>query len=257
MKNVLLKPIVFFDIESTGTDPIKDRIIEIALIKMDQYFDTTKLNILMNPSLRIPEAAVNIHGIKNHQVEGLRTFEFFAADILDFIGDSNLGGYKSNQFDIPLLFCEFNRVGINWDISEKEKIDIGNIYTRLNPRTLSAAYKDYFGEELDGAHGAMTDTEATVDIFKAMMQDGLKNSEGEAIEDASQLALYSSYDKKSLDVGGKFAYDEDGDVIFNFGKKYKGEIVDPKNRDHVSFLNWMLSQDFLPDAKDIARSFVK
>lgn len=257
MTNLLLKPIVFFDIESTGTDPMKDRIIEISLIKVDSNFNTEELHILMNPSVTIPESATKIHGIQNHQVESLPTFEHFAAAILDFIGSSNLGGYKSNQYDIPLLFCEFNRVGINWDIMSKEKIDIGNIYTRLNPRTLAAAYKDYFGEELDGAHGAKADTEATVDIFKAMIQDGLTSSNGQPITEASELALYSNYDRRSLDVGGKFVYDEDGDIVFNFGKKYKGEVVDGGNQDHKSFLNWMLGQDFLPDAKDIARSFIK
>jgi DNA polymerase-3 subunit epsilon len=246
----LEKSIVFFDIESTGTDPMTDRIIELAMIKLERGKEVEKRLFTMNPQIPISPSATEVHGFKDSDVEDYPSFEYFAAKILEFVGDSDLGGYNSNKFDIPMLFCEFNRVGINWDVSQKNKIDVGVMYMRQNPRTLSAAYKNYFGEDLEGAHGAMTDTIATVDVFKEM----LRNSELDEME-VSQLSLYSNYDKRSADVGGKFAYDEDDQLIFNFGK-YRGEVVTKGNYDHEGFLRWIIKNNFLPDAKDIARQYI-
>lgn len=241
----LEKPIIWFDIESTGVDRENDRIVELSMIKVDVDGSRTIKTKRINPEVPIPLGASEVHGIHDDDVKDEPTFKQLAKGIHAFIQGCDIGGFNSNAFDIPMLYHEFLRAGIDWDYSQHLMIDVGNMYKRLYPRTLESAVKNFLGREHDGAHGAEPDTIATIDVFDYFMS--LNNEE--LPKDIKSLALYSNYDNVMLDVSGKFTLAEDGEtILLNFGK-HRGEPA----KDNLGFLEWMVTKaNFTPDVNKIA-----
>lgn len=242
-----MKPICFFDLETTGTDKTKDRIIEIAIAMYDGKDIIDSFHMYINPGMPIPQSAIDVHGITNEKVKDSPFFKDVAADISTFIKDCDLGGYNSNGFDIPFLYIEMNRAGIVLNLNGVRFFDACNIFKRKEERTLSAALKFYTGQLHDTAHSAMDDVLATIDVFNAQLirYDDLKE------KDLEGLALYCNYDNPRCDLSGNFQIDANGDYVLTFGK-HKGQ----KAKNVKDYLLWMMGQDFLPDTKAIIQSLI-
>lgn len=247
----LTRPLAFIDIESTGLDRDKDRIVEIAIHYMlaDPSISQHPFEVhqRLNPGIPIPETASQIHGITNEMVKDMPSFKDVAHDILDSINDCDIAGFNSNSFDVPMLYNEFLRAGITWDYTKHKMVDVGNIFKLKEPRTLSAAVKFYTGVDHEGAHGAQSDAAATAAVLA--MQLTRYPDLPQTIE---ELALFSNYGKKMMDVSGKFTEDENGVIILTFGK-YRGMPA----KDHIDFLMWMLRADFPPDTCRIAEEIIE
>lgn len=233
---------VFFDLEATGTDVKTDRITQIGIVLVTKE-GRTEWETLVNPGIPISPGASEVTGITDEMVASAPPFSKVANKVLEIFSDYPLVGFNSNRFDIPMLAHEFNRIGMAWTPTNKF-IDIGTMYMRLNPRTLSAAYAEYVGGEFE-AHNALADVKATIDVFQAM----LKANE-EIPKKVSELELYSNYDCKRADISGCFVYKDD-ELLLNFGK-HKGQPA----KDHTDFLMWMYSKDFLPDTINIVHQIL-
>lgn len=233
----LKKPIVFFDLETTGIDVANDRIVEISLLKVitDGKEETKTLRI--NPEMPIPPQATEVHGISDDDVKDEPTFNIVAKDIAKFIEGCDLAGYNSNKFDIPLLAEEFLRVGVDIDLKKNRFIDVQVIFHKMEQRTLSAAYKFYCEKNLDNAHSAEADTKATYEILKAQIDryNDLNN-------DMEELSKFSSHNK-NVDFAGRIVYNDKGEEIFNFGK-YKGQTVESVMEKDSGYFGWMLNSNF-------------
>lgn len=243
MKLKLEKPIVFLDIESTGTDRETDKIIELSLLKQNPDGSRQINTFRCNPGMPIPAGSTAVHGISDEDVKELPKFDHFAKLVIDFIEGCDLAGFNSNHFDIPLLYNELLRAGIELKYQSMRLIDVGNIYKIKESRTLTAAVKYYLKEEHSGAHGAEADVVATANVLFAQL---------EMYEDLPQtideLALFSNFGNKMLDLSGKFSTNKDGVVVLNFGK-YKGEPA----KDHIDFLQWMVYKaNFNQDTREVA-----
>lgn len=243
-----MKPICFFDLETTGTDKSNDRIIEIAIAKVlnDEIID--RFYSFINPGIAIPQAAIDVHGITDEQVKDAPKFNDLAPSILSFISDCDLGGYNSNSFDIPFLYIEMNRAGIPISLDGVRFFDACNIFKRMEERTLSAAHKFYLGVPHENAHSAMDDVLATINVFNRQ-----RAHYPEIMEmDFDKLALFCNYDRPRCDISGNFQIDADGDHVLTFGK-HRGR----KAKEVKDYLLWMLGSDFLPDTKSIIKSILK
>lgn len=236
---------MFFDLETTGVDVNTDRIVEIALVKVDhnlEWLDTYHKKI--NPIIPIPKGASDVHGITDEMVKDEARFSQIASEVYEFLEDCDLAGYNSNRFDIPLLVNEFKRADIEFDVSDKSIVDIYQVEVKFRPNTLSAVYERHTGRELDGAHGALTDTEATIQIFKSQMLKYELPREFDEIEDTMLGG------EKRLDLGGKLKY-VDGIVTWAFGKHVdKPVYFDP------SYTKWVIGADFPEDLKTILKQYV-
>jgi len=241
----LLRPLAFLDIESTGLNRENDRIVELAI----NISDSNKRYLFrFNPGISIPAEATAIHGISDADVANEPPFADLVKDILEILLPCDIVGFNSNIFDLPMLYNEFMRAGIIWDYTKHNFIDVGNIFKIQEPRTLSAAVKFYTGADHEDAHGAQSDAEATAKVFNAM----LTKYEGTLPSTIEELALFSNYGKKMLDISGKFATDDAGEVIFNFGP-HRGK----RAKDEISFLQWMVYKaSFPPDTVKIAMQFL-
>lgn len=242
----LVRPLLFMDLETT-TNVVKDaRIVQFCMRKIFPESREEKLSYYVNPVVPITEAATKVHGITNEEVAGFPTFSHFGPIVHEFIKGCDIVGYNSNAFDIPVLYCELHRVGIDWDYSDVHFIDACNIFKINEPRDLSHAYKHYTNRTLVSSHNAKSDVDATVEVFVHQMDRyGLP-------WDMEQLALYSNYGQRRGDLTGKFIVDADGNYIINFGAKCKGQ----KASDNKSYLEWMLSQEFPEDVKRICRQIL-
>jgi len=239
----LQRPLVFLDLETTGLDKENDRIVQMALIKLKPDMTTIEKGILCNPMKDIPEQATAVHGITNEMVARMPQFSFFAKGIHDFIQGCDIGGFNAIFYDLPLLRKELSRSGIAWDFRQHHMVDPGNIFKIKQPRTLGAALQHYCKKDLEGAHDAMADTKATLDVFLAQMEQ-----HSDLPQDIEALAKYSNYGRKIADLSGRFYYDENDLLRFNFGK-HKDEVA----QDQISFLEWMVYKaDFPRDTCEIA-----
>lgn len=239
MKLKLTRPICFFDLEATGTQITKDRIVQIGIIKIHPDGTEESFNKLVNPTISIPKEIAEIHGITNEKVKNHPTFHELAHEVLAFIGEGDLAGYNSNKFDIPLLAEEFLRCEIKFDISNRAFVDVQNIFHKMEQRTLAAAYQFYCGQTMKNAHDALYDTQVTWSVFKAQLEkyDSLDG-------DVQALAEFSrAGDFKLLDLAGRLAIDEKGNCIYNFGK-HKGKTIKQVMKDEPGYYGWMLDADF-------------
>jgi len=258
--------LIFFDIEATGLSVVRDRIIQIAMIK---YFkkenkEPEELSMLINPGIPISLEAMKVHGIQPKDVANKPTFQQVAQKLFDFIGNADLAGYNSNRFDIPLLMEEFARVGIELDMSRRRTLDIQRIFYKMEPRTLKAALKYYCNEELVDAHDAMADVKATVSVFKGQLEkyagvdyvDGDGNLTPAPVKEDMQSIHEFTNDQRYLDATQKLKVDVDGQVVFAFGK-YQGKPVAETLIKDNQYYNWMLHKEFSTQVKQLIKKLVK
>ncbi len=237
MELKLRRPIIFFDLETTGVDTSKDRIVEISLVKVmpdgEEIIKTRRLN----PQMHIPAEATAIHGITDEDVKDCPTFAQIAKSLEQFMQGCDFGGFNSNRFDLPVLVEEFLRCGINVDFKKRKFIDVQNIFHKMEQRTLVAAYKFYCNKDLTEAHSAEADTLATYEVLKAQL-DRYPTLEN----DVNALAEFSARGE-TVDYAGRIVYDDKGKEVFGFGK-YKGRSVSEVFATDPSYYTWMMNGDF-------------
>lgn len=233
----LKRPIVFFDLETTGIDISHDRIVEIALVKVMPDGQLIVKTRRINPGIPIPAESTAIHGITDEDVRNEPQFPQIARSLAQFIEGCDFGGFNSNRFDLPMLVEEFMRAGVEVDFRHRKLIDVQNIFHKMEQRTLTAAYKFYCDKELTDAHSAEADTLATYEVLKAQIEryDELEN-------DIAALAEFSKRGD-AVDFAGRILRDEKGHEIFGFGK-YKGRPVAEIFRIEPSYYTWMMNGDF-------------
>ncbi len=237
MKLNLKKPIVFFDLETTGIQIASDRIVEISILKIFPNGNKESKTWRVNPEMEIPKEASDIHGITNEDVVTEPTFTELAPKVSTMIYGCDLAGFNSNRFDIPLLAEEMLRAKVNFDMQDRKAIDVQVIFHKKEQRTLSAGYEFYCGKNLENAHSAEADTMATFEILEAQLDkyDDVEN-------DVDFLSDYSSHQKRS-DFAGFILFNEDEKEIFSFGK-YKGKTVEEVLRANPGYYNWIQNADF-------------
>lgn len=243
----LKKPLCVFDLETTGLQITKDRIVQIAIIKILPNGSKKNLNLVVNPEMVIPQEVIEIHGITNERALQAPTFKQLAPEIITFIGESDLAGFNSNKFDIPVLAEEFLRVDAKFDLSQRAFIDVQNIFHKMEQRTLVAAYKFYCGKTLENAHDAMYDTIATWEVLEKQIEKYELNTNVEALADLSRAGNH-----KILDMAGRIALNENDEVIYNFGK-HKGKTIEKIAKTEPGYYGWMLEADFPLYTKSILR----
>ncbi len=233
----LKRPIVFFDLETTGVDAAKDRIVEISMVKVAVNGTKTVKTRRINPEMPIPAEATAIHGITDDDVKGEPTFKQIAKSLAAFIEGCDFGGFNSNRFDLPLLVEEFMRAGVECDFQRRKFVDVQTIFHRKEQRTLVAAYKFYCDKDLENAHSAEADTMATYEVLEAQIEryPDIGNT-------VDALAEFSA-GKPMVDFAGRLTLNDNGEEIFTFGK-YKGRKVMDVFRDDPSYYSWMMNGDF-------------
>jgi DNA polymerase-3 subunit epsilon len=237
MKLNLKRPLVFFDLETTGVDTAKDRIVEISMVKVMPDGEEIVRTRLINPQMHIPEDATAVHGITDEDVKDQPTFAQIAKSLSQFIEGCDFGGFNSNRFDLPMLVEEFLRAGVDVDFKNRKFIDVQNIFHKMEQRTLVAAYKFYCDKDLTDAHSAEADTRATYEVLKAQL-----DRYSELQNDVAALAEFSSRGE-TVDYAGRIVYNDKGEEVFNFGK-YKGMKVSEVFQREPSYYDWMMNGDF-------------
>ncbi|HVZ97604.1 MAG TPA: 3'-5' exonuclease [Chitinophagaceae bacterium] len=232
----LKRPLVFIDLETTGTNLATDRIVEIALVKIFPDGTKTVKHKLINPQMPIPKSSSDIHGITDEKVKDAPVFKQVANELKQFIEDADLSGYNSNRFDIPLLMEEFLRAGLNIDMSDRKMIDVQQIFHLMEKRTLGAAYKFYCEKELIDAHSAEADAHATWEILEAQL--GRYENLGNSLDSILQF----TGEDKVVDFAKRFVMENDVEV-FNFGK-HKGRPVAEVLKAEPQYYDWMMKGDF-------------
>ena len=245
MKLNLKNPLVFFDLETTGTNINSDKIVEICYLKVYPNGNEESKTLRINPEMHIPEDSSAIHGIYDEDVKDCPTFKDVAKKIATDIEGCDLAGFNSNRFDIPVLAEEFLRAGIDIDLMKRKFVDVQVIYHKLEQRTLSAAYKFYCNKNLEDAHTAEADTRATYEVLKAQLDrypDTLEN-------DIAFLSNYSCFNK-NVDFAGRIVYNDQGVEVFNFGK-YKGMPVKEILLKDPGYYSWIMQGDFTLNTKNV------
>lgn len=250
MKLNLTKPIVFFDLETTGIDTAKDRIVEISYIKVMPNGNEESKNLRINPGVHIPEAATAVHGISDDDVKDCPYFKDVAEDIAADMQGCDLAGFNSNHFDVPMLVEEFIRAGVHFPTEGKCFVDVQNIYHKLERRTLIAAYKFYCDKNLEDAHSALADTRATYEVLQSQL-DFYKDENGEPLlkNDIDFLAEYSRMNN-NIDFAGRIIYNDNKTPVFNFGK-YKGQPVTDVLKRDPGYYSWIMNGDFAENTKQV------
>ncbi len=235
----LKRPLAIFDLETTGLNITKDRIVEVAIIKVHPNGEEEYFNKRINPEMPIPEETSLIHGIYNKDIENEPKFSEIADELVSFIGDADLAGYNSNKFDIPVLSEELLRVGNHFDVSNRKFVDVQNIFHKMEQRTLAAAYKFYCNKEIENAHNAFADTTATWEVLKAQISkyDTLEKN----IDSLSDFSKAGNYNL--LDFAGRLAINENNEAVYNFGKN-KGKTIKEIAISEPGYYGWMLNADF-------------
>ena len=233
----LNRPICFFDLETTGINITLDKIVEISILKVFPNGNDKKKTWLVNPEIPISPQATAIHGITNEKVSDKPIFKSISKDVYSWIKDSDLGGFNSNRFDIPILAEELLRSGIDFDMKNRQSVDVQTIFHKMEQRTLTAAYKFYCNKDLKNAHSAEADTLATYEVLKSQLDkySSLEN-------DTKFLAEFSTR-QKFADFAGFIRYDSVGDECFSFGK-HKGKKVRNVLVDEPGYYGWLLDADF-------------
>jgi len=260
----LERNLIFFDIESTGLNVIRDRIIQLAMIRYHKDGSPAiERTYLINPGIPISPEAMAVHGITPADVANKPSFQQLSKEIFDFIGDADLAGYNSNRFDIPVLMEEFARVGIDFDVDNRRAIDVQRIFYKMEPRTLSAAYQFYCQKSITNAHDALEDVKATIEVLDGQLRkyDGIdfQPDEGESIpapirKDVESLAAFTN-DLQIVDATQRLKYDHNGTIVFNFGK-YLGQPAAEVLVADQQYYHWMLNKEFSYQVKKIIKRLV-
>lgn len=240
----LTRPIIFFDLETTGTNISKDRIVELSYVKVLPDGSEESRSRRINPEMHIPEASTAVHNITDEDVADAPTFRQIAKSLLEIFEGCDIAGFNSNRFDVPVLMEEFARAGMNFSIADRRFVDVQNIFHKMEQRTLVAAYRFYCGKELDGAHSAEADTRATYEVLKAQL-----DRYPELQNDIDYLSEFSRMGK-NIDLAGRIVYNEDNQPTFNFGK-HKGKTLREVWERERGFFDWMLQGDFPKNTKDV------
>jgi DNA polymerase-3 subunit epsilon len=237
MELKLNRPICFFDLETTGIDVARDRIVEISVFKVYPNGNKESKTWLVNPTIPIPPQTTAVHGITDEKVANEPTFAELASQVYNMIKDADLAGFNSDRFDIPLLAEEMLRAGVDFDMKNRVSVDVQTIFHKKEERTLSAAYKFYCNESLENAHSAEADTMATYEILKAQLEryEDLDN-------DIKALSEFTTR-KKSVDFAGFIALNKDGQETFSFGK-HKGALVEEVLEKEPGYFGWIQNADF-------------
>lgn len=243
MELKLKKPIIFFDLETTGINITRDRIVEISFIKVMPDGKEIEKTRRINPEMPIPAEATAVHHITDEDVACCPVFKQIARDLAQHFTGCDIAGFNSNRFDIPMLDQEFRRAGVSFDFSKPRFVDVQTIFHKKEQRNLVAAYRFYCDKELDGAHSANADTRATYEVLKAQLDryEDLPN-------DIEELSRYSSQNR-NVDLAGRLVYDDQNREVINFGK-YKGRIAEEVLRQDPGYYSWILQGDFPGNTKD-------
>ncbi|MFZ2899512.1 MAG: 3'-5' exonuclease [Saprospiraceae bacterium] len=262
----LTRDLCFFDVEATGLNVIRDRIIQIAIVKFFAKPDKEpqELSMLINPGIPISEEAMRVHGITPKDVANKPTFPQVAQKIYDFIGKADLAGYNSNRFDIPMLMEEFDRAGLDFDIENRRIIDVQRIFYKMEPRNLRAALRFYCDRDLENAHDAMADVRATIDVFEGQLKryEGLdyEDDDGKVFPNPIRNDMQAIYeftnDERTLDVTQRLRMTPEGQVVFNFGK-YIGRPVGETLSQDKQYYHWILQKEFSVQVKKLVKKLVE
>ncbi|MFD0750249.1 exonuclease domain-containing protein [Mucilaginibacter calamicampi] len=250
MKLNLTRPLAFFDLEATGINIGVDRIVEISVIKLFPDGSEEVKTWRVNPGIPIPLESSLIHGIYDDHIKDEPLFNALAADVAEFIGDSDLAGYNSNKFDIPMLMEEFLRGGVQFNLDNRHFVDIQNIFHQMEQRTLKAAYKFYCDKDIINAHSAEADTRATMEVLLAQLEryadveweDKKGNKSIPVVNDVAALHKFTNL-HRPVDFAGRLAFNDAGEEVFNFGK-HKGKKVEDVFNLEPSYYSWMMQGDF-------------
>ena len=259
LKNLHLKrPLVVFDLETTGVQVGTDRIVEIAMIKISPDGSVVRkpekagneYRILVNPEMPIPLESSLVHGVYDDDVKSKHTFGVIAPGLVKFLHNCDLGGFNSNRFDVPMLAEEFLRVGVDFGLEGRNLIDVQNIFHKMEQRTLKAAYRFYCDKELEGAHEAYPDTAATLEILVSQLEKysdaTISDSRGETVgpvpSDMDKLHKFCQR-TQNADLAGRLIYNDDGVIVFNFGKDKVVSVKELIERD-PGYFGWMMNGDF-------------
>ncbi len=254
MKLNLKNPIAFFDLETTGIDIMRDRIVEIAVIKVMPNGEELRKRHLINPTIPIPLEVSAIHGIYDKDVTDAPTFKQIARSFATFLEGTDLSGFNLARFDVPLLVEEFLRAGVAFDVSKRLIVDVQRIYHMMEPRTLAAAYRFYCRRELTNAHSAEADTEATYEVFKAQLacyeNTALTDKDGNTYYPIKNdmEALHELGMSNKVDLAGRMVYNAHKQPVFNFGK-FKDKLVTEVLQKEVNYYDWMIKGEFPLDTK--------
>ena len=240
----LSRPLAFFDLETTGTNTAKDRIVEIAIIKLNPDGSKESYSKKVNPEMPIPIVVSEIHGIYDVDIVDCPTFKDIAKEVKTFITNADLAGFNSNRFDIPLLVEEMLRSGIDPEFDKKKFVDIQNVFHKMEQRTLVAAYKFCCNKDLTDAHSAEADTLATLEVLEAQIEK-YDNIQG----DVDFLSEFSTMGARALDFSKRIAINQEDIPVFNFGK-HKGVPVVDIFKKEPGYFNWLMKGDFTLDTKN-------
>ncbi len=244
----LHRPLCFFDLETTGISVTKDRIVEIAILKLLANGNKESKTWLVNPEMPIPKQASDIHGITDDTIADSPTFKALAKEIYGFMKNCDLAGFNSDRFDIPIIAEEFMRAEVDFDIKNHKTIDVQTIFHKMEKRTLGAAYRFYCDKDLENAHSAMADTKATYDVLLAQIDryEELENN-------LDFLSTFSSQ-KRSVDAAGFIVINEKEQVCLSFGK-HKGKTLDMILETEPGYFGWLLNADFPLYTKKVLTAF--
>ena len=243
MKLNLQRPIVFFDLETTGVQITRDRIVEISILKISPDGERETKTRRINPEMPIPAEASAVHGITDADVADCPTFAQVARSLYTWLEGCDIAGFNSNRFDVPMLVEEFLRAGVAVDFDDRHFVDVQTIFHKMERRTLEAAYKFYCGKTLENAHSAEADTLATFEVLEAQLDrypEDLKN-------DIPALAEFSTHGRR-VDFAGSLAYNDKDEIVINFGK-YKGVPVTEVFRKDSGYYNWVMGAQFPLETK--------
>ncbi|QTE39370.1 exonuclease domain-containing protein [Mucilaginibacter gossypii] len=250
MKLNLKRPLAFFDLETTGTNIGADRIVEISVIKLNPDGSEEVRTWRVHPGIPIPLESSLVHGIYDEHIQNEKQFKELGQEIADFIGDSDLAGYNSNKFDIPMIMEEFLRSGVDFNLDARHFVDVQNIFHQMEQRTLKAAYQFYCNKVIENAHSAEADTRATMEVLLAQIEryenveweDKKGNKIIPVVGDVEALHAFTNL-SKPVDFAGRMVYNEQGEELINFGK-HKGKRVEDVLNAEPSYYSWMMQGDF-------------
>lgn len=243
MPLTLKRPLLFFDIEATGLDTSRDRIVELSYIKVNPDGSEEAKTLRFNPTIPISAEATAVNGITNEDVAHCPTFADKAAELALTFSGCDIAGYNSNHFDVPMLVEEFIRAGVDFDATSCNLVDVQGIYHKMEKRTLAAAYRFYCHKDLENAHTAMADTRATLEVLRAQLEHY-----GDQIPHTVEgLAEFSRFNK-NIDLAGRIILDDKDIPVFNFGK-HRGRTVEWVVKNEPGFISWMLQADFPQNTK--------
>ena len=244
MKLDLKRPLVIFDLETTGLNIFKDRIVEISYIKLFPDGSNITEKRRVNPGVSIPEESTAIHNITDADVADSPSFREIADELIELFEDSDLSGYNCMKFDIPMLMEEFCRIGKNFSLINRKIVDVQNIFYKKEPRTLSAAYQFYCGKTHPGEHDSLADTKVTLEVLEAQIEkyEDLENN----VDNLAEVSAFS----KNMDLAGRIVRNEKGEPVVNFGK-HKGRLLKEVFMRDPSFFNWIMQGEFAKDTKDL------